>query len=233
MQSGLSGNAKISIVTQSFLDFLSCLARYWPARLFSITFTAAVVSRASSKAAKSDMLHKSSWRKVLQSALVLMAVLCLARSVAAEATNGPPELQGWWQQNGANGVVYYICASDACGENSLMSFKAQQARTATVTLAEFENRHRQVAARNKGVPGIRDVRIADAKERSVAGVRVLQVSREMDWADGTTTFTIEARLIGSERTYSMVSGSPKSEMTVSNFENFMPRVAGMAAATGP
>jgi hypothetical protein len=46
---------------------------------------------------------------------------------------------------------------------------------------------------------IRDVRIIDPKIRTIEGVRVMQVSREVDWAGGTTTFSIEARLIGPDR----------------------------------
>ena len=49
------------------------------------------------------------------------------------------------------------------------------------------------------------MRIKDVKERSVEGVRVMQVAREVDWADNTTTFTIELRLIGPDRSFSLVS----------------------------
>ena len=59
------------------------------------------------------------------------------------------------------------------------------------------------------------------KERNVAGVRVMQVSREVDWADNTTTFTIEARLIGPDKSFSLVSDSPKREWTANNFEGFL------------
>jgi hypothetical protein len=65
------------------------------------------------------------------------------------------------------------------------------------------------------------VRISGVKERNVAGVRVMQVSREVDWADNTTTFTIEARLIGPDKSFSLVSDSPKREWTANNFEGFL------------
>ena len=65
------------------------------------------------------------------------------------------------------------------------------------------------------------MRIADPKERSVEGVRVMQIRREVDWRDNTTTFTIEARLIGPDRSFSLVSDSPKPEWTANNFEGFL------------
>jgi hypothetical protein len=66
------------------------------------------------------------------------------------------------------------------------------------------------------------------KERNVAGVRVMQVSREVDWADNTTTFTIEARLIGPDKSFSLVSDSPKREWTANDFEGFLRRMVDIA-----
>ena len=50
------------------------------------------------------------------------------------------------------------------------------------------------------------------KQRTVEGVRVMQAFREVDWADNNTTFTIEARLIGPDRSFSLVSDSPQARM---------------------
>jgi hypothetical protein len=72
------------------------------------------------------------------------------------------------------------------------------------------------------------VRIRDVKERSVEGVRVMQVSREVDWADSTTIFTIESRLIGPDKSFSLVSDSPKREWTANNFEGFLRRMVDIA-----
>jgi hypothetical protein len=46
---------------------------------------------------------------------------------------------------------------------------------------------------------IGDLRIAAPQERVVEGVRVVQVRREFDWADGTRDVLIEARLIARRR----------------------------------
>ena len=59
-------------------------------------------------------------------------------------------------------------------------------------------------------------------------MRVLQVSREVDWTSGRTTFTIEARLIGKDRSYTLVSDSPKREWTANNFEGFLRRMVEIA-----
>ena len=76
-----------------------------------------------------------------------------------------------------------------------MSYKDQPHRPA-LKLEDFETHHRGLAKANKGSGRIRDVRIVEPMARTIEGVRVLQVRREVDWADGTTTFSIEARLIG-------------------------------------
>ncbi len=77
------------------------------------------------------------------------------------------------------------------------------------------------------------MRIAEPKERTVDGVRVLQISREVDWSDGTTTFTIEARLIGAGKSFSLVSDSAKREWTANNFEGFLRPLAAIAGVKGP
>jgi hypothetical protein len=60
----------------------------------------------------------------------------------------------------------------------------------------------------------------------------MQVSREVDWADNTTTFTIESRLIGPDRSFSLVSDSPKAEWTANNFEGFLRRMVDIAGIRG-
>jgi hypothetical protein len=76
------------------------------------------------------------------------------------------------------------------------------------------------------------VRIVDPKERTIEGVRVLQVSREVDWTDHSTTFSIEARLIGSDKSFSLVSDSPKREWTANNFAGFLARLVEIAGIKG-
>ena len=125
-----------------------------------------------------------------------------------------------WRYELRGDVHYYRCASQICATGSVVSTKEQPHRT-TISMAEFEKHHRGLAAQNKGSGRIRDVRLSDIKERTVEGVRVMQVSREVDWDDKTTTFTIESRLIGPERSFSLVSDSPKREWTVNNFEGFL------------
>ena len=140
-------------------------------------------------------------------------------------------IEGWRQQEGRDGIVYYRCASNICAEGSVVSYKAQPHRPA-VTLAQFESHHRGLAKENAGTEKIRAVRIAEPKERKIDGVRVLQISREVDWADNTTTFTIEARLIGSDKSFSLVSDSPKREWTANNFAGFLARMIDIAGIKG-
>lgn len=129
-------------------------------------------------------------------------------------------IDGWQQENGRDGIVYYRCASQICAAGSVVSYKAQPHRS-NLTLEDFEKHHRMLAELNKGKGKIRDVRVSDAKSRTIEGVRVLQISREVDWADNTTRFTIEARLIGNSRSFSLVSDSPGREWTANNFEGFL------------
>jgi len=131
-----------------------------------------------------------------------------------------------------DGVVYYRCASRICAAGSVVSYKVQPHRT-TLTLADFETHHRGLAKANSGSGRIRDVRIVEPMARTIEGVRVLQVSREVDWADGTTTFSIEARLIGADRSFSLVSDSPKREWTANNFDGFLRRLVDIAGIRRP
>jgi hypothetical protein len=136
-------------------------------------------------------------------------------------------ISGWRQETRQDGAVYYHCASQVCAAGSVVSYKSQPHRHA-LTLTEFENHHRGLAERYSGTGRIRQARIAEPKQRTIEGVRVLQVSREVDWTDNTTTFTIEARLIGSDMSFSLVSDSPKREWTASNFDGFLRRLVEIA-----
>ena len=158
----------------------------------------------------------------------IVALLLLAHGAAAQETTALA-IEGWRTET-RNDIVYYRCASPVCAAGSVVSYKAQPHRT-TITLADFEKHHRGLAEQNKG-GRIRDVRIADVKQRTVAGVRVMQVAREVDWADDTTTFTIESRLIGPDRSFSLVSDSPKREWTTNNFEGFLRRMVDIAGVRG-
>jgi hypothetical protein len=155
----------------------------------------------------------------------LLVLLLLAQSVAAQEAIALA-IEGWRQET-RNDIVYYRCASQVCAAGSVVSYKQQPHRTA-LTLAEFEKHHRGLADQNRGQGRIRDVRIKDVKERTVEGVRVMQVAREVDWADNSTTFTIESRLIGPDRSFSLVSDSPRREWTANNFEGFLRRMIDIA-----
>ena len=76
------------------------------------------------------------------------------------------------------------------------------------------------------------MRITEPMQRAVEGVQVLQVSREVDWADKTTTFTIEARLIGADKSFSLVSDSPKRDWTANNYEGFLRNLVAIAGIQG-
>ena len=162
-------------------------------------------------------------------AVLLLALLLFARSAAAQETIALA-VEGWRTET-RNDIVYYRCASQVCAAGSVVSYKQQPHRTA-LTLAEFEKHHRGLADQNRGQGRIRDVRIKDVKERSVAGVRVMQVAREIDWADNSTTFTIESRLIGPDRSFSLVSDSPRRDWTANNFEGFLRQMVNIAGVRG-
>ena len=135
-------------------------------------------------------------------------------------------IEGWRQQE-RDGVVYYRCASRICAAGSVVSYK-QQPHRPQLTLADFEKHHRGLVKENTGQGAVREARVVDVKQRTVDGVRVFQVSREVDWTDNTKTFTIEARLIGPDRSFSLVSDSPGREWTANNFEGFLRRLVDIA-----
>ena len=161
----------------------------------------------------------------MKAVLSLLAMLVCGSTAIAQETIALA-IEGWRAEN-REGVTYYRCASQICAAGSTVSYKDQPHRI-TISLADFEKHHRGLAEQNKGSGRIRDVRISAVKERNVTGVRVMQVSREVDWAHNTTTFTIEARLIGSDKSFSLVSDSPKREWTANNFEGFLRRMVDIA-----
>src|SRR5262245_36778113 len=128
----------------------------------------------------------------MKNAVVLVAILLLGQPAAAQETIALA-IDGWQQEAGRDGVVYYRCAIEICAAGSVVSYKVQPHRTA-LTLEDFEKHHRGLAEHNKGSGHVRDARITEPKERTIDGVRVLQISREVDWTDDTTTVSIEARL---------------------------------------
>jgi len=157
-------------------------------------------------------------------ALLMLGSSALAQDAIALAIEG-------WRAETREGVTYYRCASQICAAGSSVSYKEQPHRPA-LTLAEFEAHQRGLAERNRGTGRIRDVRISEPKQRSVEGVRVLQVSREIDWTDNTKTFAIGAQLIGPDRSYTLVSDAPRREWSTSNFEGFLRSLVAIAGIKG-
>jgi hypothetical protein len=166
----------------------------------------------------------------MKGALALIAALFLGQPAVAQETIALA-IDGWQQQSGQDGVVYYRCASQICASGSVVSYKVQPHRPA-LTLEDFEKHHRRLAEHYKGSGRIRDVCITEPKERAIEGVRVLQVSREVDWADNSTMFSIEARLIGNDKSFSVVSDSAKREWTANNFEGFLHPLIEVAGIEG-
>ena len=157
-------------------------------------------------------------------AVSLLAADARAQEAVALAVEG-------WRQVMRDGVTYHRCASQVCAAGSTVSYKSQPHRT-TITLADFETHHRRLAEQNAGTGRVRAVRITKPMQRAVEGVQVLQVSREVDWADKTTTFTIEARLIGADKSFSLVSDSPKRDWTANNYEGFLRNLVAIAGIQG-
>ncbi len=166
----------------------------------------------------------------MRTVLLLFMTLLLGGAAAAQESFALA-VEGWQQQEGSDGVVYYRCASPICASGSTVSYKAQPHRTA-LTLAEFDAHHRGLAKRNSGTARIRTAKVSNPQERTVKGVRVMQINREVVWAEGRTTYTIEARLIGPDKSFSLVSDSPKAEWTKNNFEGFLRRMVDIAGITG-
>ena len=168
----------------------------------------------------------SRWPQVFGAWILLIGMCCLWMPVRAQEAMALA-IEGWAQSTGDDGVVYYRCSSDICAAGSVVSYKPQPHRAA-LTLAEFEKHHRGLAEHYKGSGRIRDVRISEPRERTVEGVRVMQIVREVEWDDNTRTFSIEARLIGPDKSFSLVSDSAKPEWTAKNFEGFLLPLAEIA-----
>jgi predicted RNA methylase len=77
------------------------------------------------------------------------------------------------------------------------------------------------------------VRLERIEERTVEGVRVFSLRRAVDWAAGTTTFSVDALLTGPTTSYTVISDSPRMEWTVNNFEGFLPRLVDIALLQRP
>jgi hypothetical protein len=165
----------------------------------------------------------------MKAVLSLLAMLLLGSGAIAQDTIALA-IEGWRAET-REGITYYRCASQVCAAGSTVSYKAQPHRT-NISLAEFEKHHRGLVEQNKGAGRIRDVRLTEIKERTVEGVRVMQAFREVDWADNKTVFTIEARLIGPDRSFSLVSDSPRREWTTNNFEGFLRSLVAIAGVKG-
>lgn len=161
--------------------------------------------------------------------IVVALILGAGRPVVAQETIALA-IEGWRQEERGD-VVYFRCASNVCAAGSVVSYKVQPHRT-ELTLADFENHHRGLARHYGGTGNMRAVRVTEPKERTIEGVRVLQISREVNWTSNNTTFSIEARLIGPDKSFSLVSDSPKREWTANNFEGFLRNLAVIAGVRG-
>ena len=92
--------------------------------------------------------------------------------------------------------------------------------------------HRGLAERNSNTARIRTAKVSNPYDRTIDGVRVMQIDREVVWVEGRTTYSIEARLIGPDKSFSLVSDSPKAEWTKNNFEDFLRRMIDIAGIKG-
>lgn len=167
----------------------------------------------------------------MRPALVFVTMLMWSLPAAAQETVALA-IEGWQQQTGDDGIVTYRCASEVCAKGSVVSYKVQPHRN-TIALQDFETHHRRLADQNAGTGRIRDVRLAEPKERVIDGVRILQINREVTWADKSVTFTIEARLMGPDKSFSLVSDSPQRDWTANNFEGFLRPLVDIAGIKAP
>lgn len=158
-------------------------------------------------------------------AIACIGALLLCGAALAQETVAIA-VDGWQQSIGRDQIVKYRCASTHCAAGSVVSYKAQPHHYA-LTLAQFEAHHLGLTRQATGTGRIRTARVYDAKERTIDGVRVLQVSREVVWDTGAI-FSIEGRLVGPERSYSLVSDSPAREWSENNFEGFLRSLTGIA-----
>jgi len=161
--------------------------------------------------------------------VILVLSLLFASPVAAQEV--ALAVEGWNAETRADGVIYYRCAADNCAKGSVVSYKRQPHRPA-LTLAEYEQHHRGLVQQNTGSGNVKDAQIAAVGERTVEGVRVMHVTRVVEWKSGNVTYTIEARLIGPDRSYSLVSDAPNPDWTVNNYNGFLKRLIEIAGIKG-
>jgi hypothetical protein len=172
------------------------------------------------------MVLRHWWQSQAFRALIMLIGICSLDAPIGAQDAVALAIEGWAQSTGADGVVSYRCSSKLCAAGAVVSYKPQPHRAA-LTLAEFEEHHRRLAEHYKGSGRIRDVRISAPRERTVEGIRVLQIEREVEW-DDHTTFSVEARLIGPDKSFSLVSDSAKPEWTAKNYEGFLLPLADIA-----
>ena len=84
-------------------------------------------------------------------------------------------VEGWSHRDRPDGVVTYRCASSVCAAGSELSYKRQPHRPA-LTLSEFKEHHKRIAEQASGTGRLRELRISDAAERRIEGVRVLDIA---------------------------------------------------------
>jgi hypothetical protein len=161
--------------------------------------------------------------------IVVVALAALLGAGAAHAQDRIAlGIEGWAAQVQEGGVIAYQCASSICASGSEVSYKRQPHRP-NLSLRDFEEHHRRIAAHAGGSGRLRELRISAPQERVLGFVRVLQLRRDFVWADGTSNALIESRLIGPKASYSLVSASPKIEWTRNNFEGFLARMVEIAS----
>ena len=114
----------------------------------------------------------------MKAVLALLAALFVADVAAGQETKVVLAIEGW-RSEARDGITYFRCASRICAAGSVVSYKRQPHRP-TLTLADFEAHHRGLNEHNKARSNIRDVRLVDVRERTVEGVRVMQVGRECE-----------------------------------------------------
>ena len=173
-----------------------------------------------------------SWDKRALALAAALAAAALAPSEARAQEHVALAINGWDRSEGGDGIVAFKCASSICAAGSQVSYKRQPHRP-EVTLAAFEAHHRKLAAEYSGTGKIRDLRISAPRERVVEGVRVVQVRREFEWVDGTKHVLIEARLIGPQKSYTLMSSSAQLDWSTNNFEGFLPRIVDMVLLNNP
>jgi hypothetical protein len=171
-------------------------------------------------------------RRLALAAAVAVAVAALVPSAGRAQEHVALAINGWRSSDGGDGIVAFNCASRICAAGSEVSYKRQPHRP-ELTLAAFEAHHRKLATELSGTGRVRELRVSAPRERVVEGVRVLQVRREFDWIDGTKHVLIEGRLIGPEKSYTLMSSSAELEWSTNNFEGFLPRIVDIALLNNP